>query len=110
MFTNKPACTIWEKTVVNHAPAYIRHELGACYWQDTRGQSVQSGDARSPADSVFLAIPADSVGDYIPKKDDRVLPGSVPDASPPKTALTVMQVKDFRYGSAMMQHLEVTAE
>lgn len=110
MFTNKPACTIWEKTVVNHAPAYIRHELGACYWQDTRGQSVQAGDARSPADSVFLAIPADSVGDYIPKKDDRVLPGSVPDASPPKTAITVMQVKDFRYGSAMMQHLEVTAE
>lgn len=110
MFTNKPACTIWEKTVVNHAPAYIRHETGAVYWQDTRGQSVLSGDARSPADSVFLAIPADSVGDYIPKKDDRVLPGSVQDASPPKTALTVMQVKDFLYAAPMMQHLEVTAE
>ena len=110
MFTNKPACTIWEKTTVNHAPAYVRHETGAVYWQDTRGQSVSSGDARSPDDNVFVAIPVGSISDYVPKKDDRIMPDSVADLSPPKDALTVMQVKDFRYGSAHMQHIEVTLE
>ena len=110
MFTNQPACTVWEKITVNHAPAFVRHELGACYWQDCRGQTVSGGDARTPADSVFLAIPAGSIGDYIPKKDDKVLPGSVLDAKPPHEALTVMQVKNFLYASAMMQHIEVTAQ
>ena len=110
MFTNKPACTIWEKTSVNHAPAYVRHETGAVYWEDTRGQQVAGTDSRSPDDHVFLAIPVGSIGGYIPKNEDRILPGTVEDASPPKDALTVMQVKDFRYGSAHMQHIEVTLE
>lgn len=107
MFTNKPACTIWEKTTVNRAPAYVRHETGAVYWQDCRGQTVGS-DPRSPDDNIFLAIPVGSITNYVPKKDDRIMPDSVADSSPPKEALTVMQVKDFRYGSAMMQHIEVT--
>lgn len=107
MFTNKPACTIWEKTVVNRAPTYVRHETGAVYWQDCRGQKVGS-DGREQEDNTFMAIPLGSIVDYIPKTDDRILPGSIPDDKPPNTALTVMQVKDFRYGAAMMQHVEVT--
>lgn len=108
MFTNRSACTVWEKTIVNHAPAYVRHVTGAVYWQDTRGQTVSAGDARSPDDSVFLAIHADQIGGYLPKKDDRILPDEVDAVSPPHDALTVMQVKDFRYGSHTMQHIEVT--
>lgn len=95
---------------MNRAPAYVRHETGAVYWQDCRGQTVSSGDARSPEDNVFCAIPVGSISDYVPKKDDRILPDSVADLSPPKDALTVMQVKDFRYGAAHMQHIEVKAE
>ena len=110
MFTNKNACTIWEKTSVNHTPVYVRHETGAVYWQDCRGQKAGSGDARSPDDSIFLAIPVGSISDYVPKKDDRILPDFVPDLNPPKDALTVMQVKDFRYGAAYMQHIEVKLE
>lgn len=110
MFTNKPACTIWEKTTVNHAPVYVRHVLGAVYWQDTRGQTVSGSDPRSPEDNVFCAIPVGSISDYSPKKDDRILPGEVADTSPPHESLTVMKVKDFRYGSQMMQHIEVTAK
>jgi hypothetical protein len=101
--TNIPALTIWEVTLIDRAPAYIRHELGAAYWEDTRGQSEHG---REPDDHVFLAIHADNVT-YLPKKEDRVLPGSVDSAAPPRGALTVMQVKDFRYGSTMMQHVEV---
>lgn len=106
MFTNQPACTIWEKTTVNHAPAYVRHETGPVYWQDCRGQN----EARTTENNVFIAIPAGSVNGYMPKLDDRIMPGAVADASPPKDALTVMQVKDFLYGSPMMQHIEVTAK
>ena len=95
---------------MNRAPAYVRHETGAVYWQDARGQTVSSGDARSPDDNIFVAIPVGSISDYVPKKDDRIMPDSVADASPPKDALTVMQVKDFRYGAAHMQHIEVKAE
>ena len=109
MFTNKPACTIWEKTTVNHAPAYVRHVTGAVYWQDCRGQTVGS-DARNPDDNVFIAIPAGAENGYMPKKDDRILPGDAESASPPGEALTIMQVKDFLYGSKMMQHIEVTAK
>ena len=106
MFTNKPACTIWEKTTVNRAPAYVRHVTGAVYWQDCRAQS----EARTTENNVFIAIPAGSVSGYMPKLDDRILPGNVDENSPPKDALTVMQVKDFLYGSPMMQHIEVTAK
>lgn len=108
--TNIPAVTVWEKTLVNRAPAYIRHELGACYWEDNRRQSVQADDVRKPDDSIFLAVPVGSITDYVPKKDDRVMPGNISDAAPPSAALTVMQVKNFLYASAMMQHLEVTAK
>lgn len=107
MPTNKPACTVWERTVADRAPVWIRHELGACYWEDTRSQ--RTGKDRAPDDSVFLCIPASSLSDYVPRTDDRLAPGAVPEAAPPHEALTVTRVKDFRYGQAMMQHIEVTA-
>ena len=106
MFTNKPACTIWEKTTVNRAPAYIRHVTGAVYWQEIRGQSAQ----RTPANEAFIAIPENSINGYIPRPDDRIVPGIVTGNAPPENALTVMQIKDFLYGSQKMQHIEVTAK
>ena len=102
---NVNAVTVWEKTVVNRAPAYVRHELGACYWQEISGQT----DAREPESRLFLAIPESSVT-YLPKEEDRLVSGSVPDESPPNSAMTVMQVKDFRYLLPGMMHVEVTAK
>lgn len=102
---NVNAVTVWEKTVINRAPAYIRHELGASYWQGTRNQDTDD-NSRTPDDSVFLAVPAASVT-YLPKKEDRAVSGICEDSSPPKTALTVMQVKDFRYLLPAMMHIEV---
>ena len=106
MRTNRPACTIWEKTVVNHAPAFVRHGLGAVWWEDVRGQKQN----RDPEDGVFINIPARSLFDYIPKKDDRIMPGNISGNSPPKAALTVMHVRDCLHGSATVQHVEVKAE
>lgn len=106
MFTNQPACTIWEKTTVNRATAYVRHVTGAVYWQDCRAQN----EVRTTENHVFIAIPANSINGYIPQSDDRIVSGIVTGNSPPKDALTVMQVKHFLYGPQKMQHIEVTAK
>ena len=44
-----------------------------------------------------------------PKRSDRIFCGRCTAAEPPEECRTVMEVKDFRYGSAGVQHLEVVA-
>lgn len=107
MYTNREGCTIYEKTVQNRAPTYIRHETGEIYWEEHQEQ--KSGADRSPRNEAFVSIPCTSVKGYIPKKDDRIVGEVVSDELPPKTALTVMSVSDFRYGLSV-QHIEVKAE
>ena len=103
--TNVPAVTIWAKDISGRAPTFVRHVYGPSYWQDCRGEST----ARDPDDNTFAAIPVTSLLDgYIPKKDDRILPAASDATSPPAGAMTITQVKDFRYGSAFMQHVEMT--
>ena len=109
MLTNTPAVTVWEKTVVNRAPAYIRHQTGAAYWEDTNGETV-NGITRNPDDRVLMIVSASNLGGYLPNTDDRMMRGAVEDAQPPNTALTVTSVKDFRFGSPKVQHIEVTAK
>lgn len=110
MITNRSACTVWEKTSVNHTPVYVRHELGRVWWEDVRGQTNTGADPRQGSDSAFISIPAASLTGYIPKKDDRILPGSVDSSAPPPSALTVMSVRDCLHGSQAVQHVEVKAE
>ena len=107
MFTNCEGITIYEKTVVNRAPAYIRHTTGSIYWQPSEGQT--DGQDRKPQKSVFVNIP-DTSTDYLPKEDDRVVRGIINDTAPPHAALTVMNVKDLRYGSPLVRHIELTLE
>ena len=107
MFVNA-SCTVWEKTANNRSPTYIRHTLGAVYWEDTHGETV-NGIARNPDDRALILVHGDALGGYFPKTDDRILRGNTADEQPPKNALTVSAVKDFRYGSAAVQHIEVTA-
>lgn len=109
MFTNTPAVTIWEKAVVNHTPTCIRHQTGAAYWEDTNGETI-NGITRNPDDKILMIVSAANLGEYMPKADDRIMRGSVDDAQPPKTALTITSVNDFRYGSSRVQHIEVTAK
>jgi len=105
MFTNCEGCTIYEKTVVNRAPVYIRHTTtGPIYWQPDEGQ--MDGKDKKPQKKVFVNMPATSV-DYVPKVDDRVVCGIINDTAPPPDALTVDNVKDLRYGSPRVQHIEM---
>ena len=109
MFTNTPGVTIWSKAVVNHTPTYIRHQTGAAYWENTNGETI-NGITRNPDDKILMIVSAANLGAYMPKTDDRIMNGIVTDAQPPKDALTITSVKDFRYGSDSVQHIEVTAK
>lgn len=105
MFTNQNGCTVWEKITVNRQVSYTRHEEGELYWEQTCAQDSD----RKPKKSALIIIPAASVT-YVPKQDDRILPGIHVDDQPPKSALTVMSVRDFRYASTKAAHVEVKAE
>lgn len=107
MYTNREGCTIYEKTVQNRAPTYIRHITGAVYVETTSAQ--ESGSDRKQDNAVFISIPADSVA-YVPKKDDRIVCSVIDDEQPPPTAMTIMSVRDLRFGSPFIQHIEVTAK
>ena len=107
MFTNKECCTIYEKTVQNRASTYIRHVTGAVYVESISTQ--ENGSDRKPDNGLFISIPADSVT-YVPKTDDRIVCGIIDDEQPPTTAMTIMSVQDFRFGSPFIQHIEVKAK
>ena len=104
MFTNCPCLTIYEKTVVDRAPAYVRHITADVYWQPFIGQT--DGKERTPDAKIFVNIPAAST-DYLPKRDDRVVKGECVDTAPPNDAYAVMSVRDLRYGSPKVQHIEL---
>ena len=108
MYTNA-SCTVWEKTVQNRSPTYIRHTMGAVYWEDTHGETV-NGIARNPDDKVLVIVHSQNLGDYLPKPDDRILRGISASEQPDRNALTVTEVKDFRYGSLPVQHVEIAAK
>lgn len=107
MYTNRPGCTIYEKTVQNRAPTYIRHEVGAIYWEEDMEQA--DGSNRAPKNVAFVSIPATSTN-YSPKTGDRIVGSVIDDEQPPPNAMTVMKSLDLRYGSPLVQHWEVTAE
>lgn len=107
MFTNKKGCTIYEKIIQNRSPTYIKHNVGAVYYENSLGE--KSGKDRVPDNSALVIIPEKST-DYFPKTDDKIVIDIVADEQPPTTAMTITKVQDFRYGSADSRHIEVTAE
>ena len=107
MFTNRPGCTIYEKTVQNRAPTFVRHETGAVYWEDTNAH--KNGSDRSPENNAFVSVPASSIN-YSPKAGDKIVGSIIADEQPPVTAMTIMSAEDFCYGSPDIQHWELTAK
>lgn len=108
MFTNQIGCTVWEKTILNRMPAYVRHVENALYWQDSQARKLSDGASRVSEDGILVIIPAESVT-YLPKPDDRILSGIQEEEKPPQNAFTVMKVMDYRYSSPKTAHVEVYA-
>lgn len=107
MFTNTDGCTFYCRSIQNRTPVFVRTETGAVYCEKAVSQS--DGTDRTPRNGTLIVIPEKSV-DFEPKVGDRVVCGIVSDDRCPPSALTVMTVKSFRYGSAGVRHWEVTAE
>lgn len=107
MFTNKSGCTVYERTVRNRSPAFVRHETGAVYWEEKRSQ--ENGADRTPQNEVFVCISKMSA-EYVPKIGDKIVCRIISDESPPDNSFTVMSARDFCYGSPAVQHWEVTAK
>ena len=55
---------------------------------------------------ILCIIPEKTLKNFIPCKDDFICLGDVEE----KGSLTIMSVKDFRYGSGKVRHIEVTAK
>lgn len=106
MYTNRPGCTIYEKTVQNRAPTYIRHETGPVYWEET--QKEGDGKDRAPHNEALINIPEKS-SDYMPKTDDRIVPEIIGDKHPPDNAMTIVSASDRRYGSHNVRHISLKA-
>lgn len=113
MFTNRKGCTIYEKSAQNRSPTFIRHEIENIYIEDTQSQEIRTtqGSAyRNPQNEALIFIPENSLTDYFPKVSDKIVSDIIPDEIPPENAMTVMNVKNFCYGSPTVRHMEVTAE
>ena len=104
MFTNCKGLTIFERIEINKAPAWIRHETGDVYWQPAQSQT--DGKNRQPDRSIFVSIPENST-DYLPKISDKAVISVINSDAPPVEALTVMSVKDLRFGSKKVRHIEI---
>lgn len=115
MFTNCEAITIYhQEEIVNHKPIFSRHIIRNVYWEESIG-SHSSGKEMQQNDSVYVCIPAKSVTDYVPVREDLLCRGIVPESlelHEIQTSLhkhTITAVADCRYGSPAVQHIEVSA-
>lgn len=105
MFTNTEVITIFHKTVKNRLPVWEKHLFYDVYWENSSGQS-ESNKGMTENNQILCIIPEKSLKNFIPCKDDYICLGDVDEHG----SLTVMEVKDFRYGSGKVRHIEVTAK
>lgn len=105
MFTNTEVITIFHKTVKNRLAVWEKHLFYDVYWENCSGQSEESR-GMGESNEILCIIPEKSLKNFIPCKDDYISLGDVDEHG----NLTVMEVKDFRYGSGKVRHIEVTAK
>lgn len=107
MFTNTEIITVFHKTVdaEKRLPIWEKHIFKNVYWENCSAQSEES-KGMGESNLILCIIPEKSIKNFIPCKDDIIMTG---DAEEPGN-LTIMDVKDFRYGSPNVRHIEVTAK
>ena len=106
MFTNTKVITVFHKTVgVKKLPVWEKHLFYGVYWENRSGQSNEDKGVEEN-NEILCIIPEKSLKNFIPCKDDYICLGDIDE----KGSLTVMEVKDFRYGSGNVRHIEVTAK
>ena len=103
MFTNTNIITVFHKCVdpVKRLERWEKHTFLNVYWENCSAQDV-----------ILCIISEKSISDFIPCKDDRIIKGDCENISSLKSDqyFTIMSVKDFRYGSSRVHHIEVNAK
>jgi len=107
MFTNTKVITVFHKTNDDEKrlPTWKKHLFYDVYWENCSGQSEES-KGMGENNEILCIIPEKSLKDFIPCKDDLISLGDAEKAG----SLTIMSVKNFRYGSGKVRHIEVTAK
>ena len=107
MFTNTEIIAVFHKETDSEKRLAVweKHVFHNVYWENCSAQSEQN-KGMGESDSILCIIPEKSLKTFIPCKDDKIVYG---DAENPEN-LTIMSVKDFRYGSGRVHHIEVTAK
>ena len=107
MFTNTKVITVFHKTtdIEKRLPVWEKHLFYDVYWENCSGQSEEDGGVEEN-NEILCIIPEQSLKNFIPCKDDFICLGDVEE----KGSLSIMSVKDFRYGSEKVRHIEVTAK
>jgi len=110
MFANTEIITVFHKKVDSgkHLEIWEKHTFRNVYWENCSAMdNSKISKSMTEDDSVFCVIPENSIGDFIPEKDDKIIKG---DTNNRDKSFTIMSVKDFRYGSDRVHHIEVNAK
>ena len=107
MFTNTKIITVFHKATdpEKRLPVWEKHLFHDVYWENCSAQSKED-KGMGESDFILCIIPEKSLKNFIPCKDDQIVIG---DSESPE-GLTIMDVKDFCYGSKSVHHIEVTAK
>ena len=107
MFTNTKVITVFHKTtdVEKRLSKWEKYLFYDVYWENSSGQS-ESNKSMTENNGILCIIPEKSLKNFIPCKDDYICLDDVDEHG----SLTVMEVKDFRYGSGKVRHIEVIAK
>ena len=115
MFTNTDIITVFHKNIdpVQRLEVWEKHTFHNVYWENCSAQDNSKISKSMTEDNlIFCIIPEKSISDFIPQKDDKIIKGDFENLSGLKSDkyFTVMSVKDFRYGSSRVHHIEVNAK
>lgn len=113
MFTNTEIITVFHKKIDSekHIEIWEKHTFHNVYWENCSSQS-EKNKGMSESDYILCIISENSIRDFIPCKDDRIIRGDFESVGNLKSNqyFSIMSVKDFRYGSDRVHHIEVTAK
>lgn len=100
-------CTVWHKTANGYTELHY-----PCWWQDTEALNI-SKSGKTDVDSALIHLPVDAAvdkSDYIAQGEISFDFESVSELLKAHAPLKVTTVSRKSYGSAFMQHTEVTAK
>ena len=105
-------CTVFSSTYneVTRKNEWVKTFISGVHWQGSIGsKNNKSGMVQDNETIVFIPF---SATNFIIKPEDKILKGTTTATLPTglKDALTVTGVDTFDYGTADMQHWEVTAK